>query len=102
MKSSEGQLEEILGQLIILEEQPGLEQYESARIKAKEAAAQVCSDPMLLAWRDQAEDKYWPSYECGTHKRPPWIVWAAARGANLTVRIGQRWFFYFLCWREKG
>jgi len=100
VEASDSPRRHVLGDLIILEEESGTESYEKASLAAKKAAAETCSDPMLLAWRDEAGDRYWPRYECGKGIEPPWIVWASARGADLTVCVGRRWYFYFLCWRE--
>jgi len=102
MEASDPPRHYVLGDLIIMEEQSGLEGYEEALLAAKKAASDTCSDPTLLAWRDEVDERYWPKYECGKGIQPPWIVWAAARGADLTVRIGSRWYFYFLCWRREG
>jgi hypothetical protein len=43
------------------------------------------------------DTKYYPTFECGKTKDPPWIVYARARGANLTVDINQGdYVFMFL------
>jgi hypothetical protein len=72
--------------------------FAEARDKAKEAALQHCStQPMLLSWNDTIQGKYYPTFECGKTKDPPWIVYARARGANLTVDINQGdYVFMFL------
>ncbi len=102
MQPSNPDRRQVLGDLVVLEDDAGLDTYEQARQAARQAASEICIDPMLLAWRDQEQDRYWPKYECGKGIEPPWIVWASSRGADLTVRIGKRWYFYFLCWRGKG
>ncbi len=75
-------------------------------VKAKEIAKQrakdLCDDPMLLSWYQGSTGESYPNLECGRGDIPAWILYAAARGANITVDIndGQYIFIYFCVSQE--
>ena len=70
--------------------------FSKARDLAKEKARESCNDPMLLSWRNGKTGEFYPRFECGSGGRPPWIVFAEARGGNLTIDIndGEYIFIY--------
>ena len=70
--------------------------FSKARDLAKEKARASCNDPMLLSWRNGKTGEFYPRFECGSGGRPPWIVFAEARGGNLTIDIndGEYIFIY--------
>ena len=72
--------------------------FDEARTRAKEAAVQHCeAPPMMLAWHDTKTGTFYPTTQCGKSDDPPWVVYARARGANLTVSINQgEYVFLFL------
>ena len=75
---------------------PGLD-FERAKELAKKAALGKTSMPMLLSWKNGIDGSFYPTFECGKSAQPPWIVFAKARGANLTVEInGGDYVFMFL------
>ena len=41
-------------------------------------------------------NEFYPGFECGSGDKPPWIVFAEARGGNLTIDIndGEYIFIY--------
>ena len=88
---------ETLGELIELKaDQAGLD-FEKARDLAKAEARRIDSQAMLLSWHSGLTGEYDPKIECGHQDRPPWIVWADSRGANLTVSVDDgAYVFYFL------
>lgn len=63
---------------------------------AKEKARAMDPNAMMLSFHSQKTGEFWPNYECGGNGRPPWIVFAEARGYNLLIDIndGQFEFFY--------
>ncbi len=58
-----------------------------AKNLAKEKAKESCKDPMLLSWCNGKTNEFYPRFECGKTDKPPWIVFAEARGENLTIDI---------------
>ena len=76
---------------------PGLD-FSQARDRAKEAAVAHCpTPPMMLSWNDKKAGRFYPTFECNRSDQPPWIAYAQARGANLTVDINQGdYVFLFL------
>ncbi|MFH1153108.1 MAG: AF1514 family protein [Pseudomonadota bacterium] len=72
--------------------------FSQARDRAREAALEHCQiPPMMLAWNDARAGRFYPTFECNRTGQPPWIVYARARGANLTVDINQGGYvFLFL------
>ncbi len=88
---------EPLGKLVTLRvETAGLD-VERARQLARAAARRIDPQAMLLSWHGGLTGEYHPKIECGRQDRPPWIVWAASRGANLTVLINDgAYCFYYL------
>ena len=88
---------ETLGELIELTADPAGLDFEKARDLAKAHARRVDPQAMLLSWHSGLTGDYDPKIECGRQDRPPWIIWAASRGANLTVSVNQgAYVFYFL------
>jgi len=88
---------ECLGEYVKIElEDPELD-YEKAHYVAKLKARGICWDPMLLSWFSGKTGEYYPKAECGSSEKPPYIVYARARGADLTIDINDgEYVFYFL------
>ncbi len=63
---------------------------------AKRKARDMDSNAMMLAYHSKKTGEFWPAYDCGGNDRPPWIVFAEARGYNLKIDInnGEYEFFY--------
>ncbi len=71
--------------------------FEKAKDLAKRKAREVCSEAMLLSWNNAETGDYYPAFECGRSGRPAWVVYADARGADLTIDINDgRYTFMFL------
>lgn len=68
----------------------------TARALAKEKARAMNPNAMMLSFHSRKTGEFWPNYECGSGGRPPWIVFAEARGYNLLIDIndGEFEFFY--------
>lgn len=62
-------------------------EFTEARMLAKEKAREISGNPMMLAWKNGRTGEYYPAHECGRTGKPAWIVYAEARGANLTIDI---------------
>ena len=87
----------ILGTLIDLDMREAEPDFETARDRAKACARDVDRSAMLLSWHCRRTGQFGPPVRCGSDPRPPWIVWAASRGADLTVSVNQGiYVFYFL------
>ena len=61
--------------------------FETARDQAKARALEINRNAMQLAWYNRRTDQGFPDYDCGPGDRPPWQVFADARGGNLTIDI---------------
>ena len=63
---------------------------------AKAKARELNKDAMLLSWYCRKTGEFAPKFECGYKKEPPWIIFAEARGGNLTIDIndGEYIFIY--------
>jgi len=71
--------------------------FSTAREIAREAVQKTGADAMLLSWHNKKTGEFYPKTECGRDDRPPWVVFAESRGANLIVDINDGDFqFYFL------
>ena len=71
--------------------------FEKAKDLAKRKAREICSEAMLLSWNNAETGDYYPAFECGRSGRPAWVVYADARGADLTIDINDgRYTFMFL------
>lgn len=77
-------------------EDPDLD-FEKAKETAKQRSRELRGETMLLSWHNALTGEYYPTHECGGNDRPPWIVYAESRGANLTIRINNgAYTFMFL------
>ena len=68
---------------------------EKAKDLAKQKARELCSDPMLLSWHNGKTGEFYPNVECGPGHKPPWIVYAEARGGNLTIDVNDGAYLFF-------
>ncbi|CAB5092929.1 hypothetical protein D3OALGA1CA_1032 [Olavius algarvensis associated proteobacterium Delta 3] len=69
----------------------------AAREIARDAVTETGAEAMLLSWHSKKTGEFYPRAECGGDDRPPWVVFAESRGANLIVDINDGDFrFYFL------
>jgi hypothetical protein len=68
----------------------------TASAMAKVRAREIDSNAMMLSFHSAKTGEFWPTYDCGGGGRPPWIVFAEARGYNLKIDInnGEFEFFY--------
>ena len=68
----------------------------SATDMAKEKAQELSDDPMLLAWSNGKTGVYYPTADCGSSNKPPWLVFAESRGADIAINIndGEYIFLY--------
>lgn len=70
--------------------------FPMAHDQAKKIARERNKDAMLLSWYCKKTGDYAPKFECGYKSKPPWIVFAEARGGNLFIDInnGEYIFIY--------
>jgi len=69
---------------------------DSATSLAKDKAMELSDDPMLLAWSNGKTGEYYPTADCGSSNKPPWLVFAESRGADIAINIndGEYIFLY--------
>jgi len=71
--------------------------FEKAKDLAKRKAREICAESMLLSWNNAVTGECYPTFECGSRGRPAWVVYADARGADLTIDINDgQYTFIFL------
>ncbi len=53
-------------------------------------------DQMMLSWYCGKTGEYYPKTECGRSDKPPWIIFAESRGADIAINIndGEYVFLY--------
>ncbi len=68
--------------------------FEKASDLARDRAREINKDAMMLAWFNRRSGRGFPDFDCGTGDRPPWRVFAEARGANLTVDVNDGDFIF--------
>ena len=92
---------EYLGEHVKIElDDPELD-YEKAHYAAKLKARGICWDPMLLAWFSGKTGEFYPKTECCNSEKPPYIIYARARGADLTIDINDgEYVFYYLMFKK--
>ena len=88
------------GEIIELKSEQVDLDFASAMDLAKQKARELYDDPMLLSWYQGKTGEFYPDADCGPGDRPPWIVFAESRGADLTIDIneGQYVFVYLSTW----
>ena len=74
-------------------EDPDLD-FNEARAQAKAKALAINRNAMQLAWFNRATGQGFPDYDCGPGDRPPWRVFAEARGGNLTIEVNDGAFIF--------
>ena len=68
--------------------------FNTARNRAKTRALEINRNAMQLAWYNGQTGQGFPDYDCGANDRPPWRVFADARGGNLTIDINDGAFIF--------
>jgi Domain of unknown function (DUF5619) len=59
--------------------------FDSAKAMADEKARERSTDPMLLSWFDRKAGKFFPRDTCCGSDKPTWLVYAEARGGDISV-----------------
>jgi len=92
---------EYLGEHVKMElDEPELD-YATAHYAAKLKAKGICWDPMLLSWFSGKTGDFYPKTDCGGSDKPPYIIYARARGADLTIDINNgEYVFYYLMFEK--
>ena len=71
--------------------------FDSAKDLAKQKAKELTDDPMMLSWFNGKTNDFYPKTECGPMDKPPWIVFAESRGADIAININDGdYIFLFL------
>ena len=68
--------------------------FEEISDLARSRAREINKDAMMLAWFNRRSGEGFPDYDCGAGDKPPWRVFAEARGANLTIDVNDGEFIF--------
>lgn len=68
--------------------------FEEVSNQARSRAREISKDAMMLAWFNRRSGQGFPDYDCGAGEKPPWRVFAEARGANLTIDVNDGEFIF--------
>lgn len=68
--------------------------FEKASDLTRTRAREINKDAMMLAWFNRRSGEGFPDYDCGPGDRPPWQVFADARGGNLTIDVNEGEFIF--------
>jgi len=74
--------------------------FQQAKDIAKKIAQKKCNNCMILSWKNGKTGEFYPTRECGTQKKPAWIYYAQARGANLTIDINNGDYVFMILTME--
>ncbi|MFO7751886.1 MAG: AF1514 family protein [Desulfobacteraceae bacterium] len=70
--------------------------FAEAKRIAKAKALEICRNPMMLSWKNGKTGEFYPVHECGGTDREPWVVYAEARGADLSIDINDGDYTFLL------
>jgi len=68
--------------------------FDGAKKIADARAREIGEEPMLLAWFDRKEGRFFPSVACSGRDKPSWLVCAESRGANLVIDVNREAFVF--------
>ena len=68
--------------------------FEKASDVSRIRAREINRDAMMLAWYNRRSGEGFPDYDCGAGDKPPWQVFADARGGNLTIDVNDGEFIF--------
>jgi Domain of unknown function (DUF5619) len=74
-------------------EGPALD-FRRARELADRRAREFSSQPMLLAWFDQAAGRFSPNLVCCGDDKPTWLLYAESRGGDLVIDINREEYVF--------
>ncbi len=64
---------------------------------AKKKIKELSPDSMLLSWYIGKTGEHYPTLKCGNSDKPAWILYAEARGGDITIDINDgEYIFIFL------
>lgn len=66
----------------------------AARRIADQKAAELASEPMLLAWYEAKSGRFSPAVECCSETKPGWLVYAESRGGNIAIDINDQEYVF--------
>ncbi len=71
--------------------------FEMVKNIAQQKIKESCTDYMLLSWFKGKTGEHYPTIKCGVNDKPAWIVWAEARGGDITIDVNDgEYIFIFL------
>ena len=68
--------------------------FAGAKALADRKARELSSDPMLIAWFDRKERRFSPDSICCDRDKPSWLVYAEARGGDISVDINNEEYVF--------
>jgi hypothetical protein len=63
--------------------------FPQAQDLARRRAAEVCDEPLLLAWYDRARGQFSPQVTCCGEDKPTWLIYAESRGGDIVISINE-------------
>jgi len=72
--------------------------FATAKNNVKEMVKNTYGDAMILSWKDGRTGQFYPTFACGDGKIDvdPWVYYARARGANLTVNVNDGAYIFMI------
>jgi hypothetical protein len=71
--------------------------FETARLIADQKAMELAAQPMLMGWYDATSGRFSPNVTCCSEHKPGWIVYAEARGGDLTIDVNDEKYVFIYC-----
>jgi len=72
--------------------------FVTAKNNVKKMVTTTYGNAMILSWKDGTTGQFYPTFECGDGKIDvePWVYYAQARGANLTVNVNDGAYIFMI------
>ncbi len=68
--------------------------FSRARVLAERKAAEMGTDPTLLAWYKADTGEFSPRVTCCHDDKPAWLIYAESRGGDLVIDINEEEFVF--------
>ncbi|MEJ2671683.1 MAG: AF1514 family protein [Deltaproteobacteria bacterium] len=68
--------------------------FAQARALADRRAAEIGSEPMLLAWYNGRTGEFSPKVTCCGEDKPTWLIYAESRGGDLVIDINDEAYVF--------
>ena len=68
--------------------------FPRARALADQRAAEIGTQPMLLAWYNGDTGEFSPQVTCCSDDKPAWLTYAESRGGDLVIDINDEAYVF--------